>query len=179
MILVVVNRTEKSELTMTLVIVNRTEKSELTMTLVIVNRTEKSELTMTLVIVNRTEKSELTMTLVIVNRTEKSELTMTLVIVNRTEKSEVRALWQSSIPVSPFRRRRFILTYQLVSSSTNFTSRGTTVYRRYAGVQQSKHISILAAFSTYSPAQGLFSTSISVSKMIYTVSIGTLNSSIP
>jgi len=52
---------------------------------------------------------------------------MTVVIVKSTEKSVLRALWQSSTPVSPFRRRRFILTYQFVSSSTNFTSRGTTV----------------------------------------------------
>ena len=65
--------------------------------------------------------------------------TMTLVIVKTTEKRVASALWQSLTSVSPFSRRRFILTYQFVSSSTNFTSRGTTVYRRYAAVQQQRY----------------------------------------
>ena len=33
-----------------------------------------------------------------------------------------------------FSRLRFIRTYQLVRLSTNLTSRGTTVYRRYAAI---------------------------------------------
>lgn len=47
---------------------------------------------------------------------------------NQTEwveiaRSEVRVTLQPT-----FRRLRFVLTYQLVSMSTNFTSLGTTVY---------------------------------------------------
>ena len=53
-------------------------------------------------------------------------------------KSVSTAALQSVSPLSPFNLRLFILRYQLVRLSTNFTSRGTTVYNLYATKHKKK-----------------------------------------
>ena len=55
-----------------------------------------------------------------------------------TMKSVSTAALQSVSPLSPFNLRLFILRYQLVRLSTNFTSRGTTVYNLYATQHKKK-----------------------------------------
>lgn len=63
-------------------------------------------------------------------RVDRTKLTMVWQSVSKVSNKELSAETASSGPPSPLSRRRLKRMYQLVSSSTRLSRRGTTVYKR-------------------------------------------------